>query len=90
MPCSFRRYTNMVEDKLMPSYHASWHWAKIEPPQDNPARLAAMRGRLAERFPVAAFNAARAQLDPNDILANNMVDTLFGRPGATGAATAAA
>jgi L-galactono-1,4-lactone dehydrogenase len=79
----------MVEDKLMPPYHASWHWAKIEPPED-PARLAAMKARLAERFPVAAFNAARAQLDPNNILANDMVDKLFGRPGAAGAATAAA
>jgi hypothetical protein len=48
----------MVQDKLMPQYGASWHWAKIEVPED-PQRLAAMRAALAERFPLQRFNAYR-------------------------------
>lgn len=40
-------------------------------------RAAKLRGRLAARFPVAQFNAARRVLDPKNILANDIVDVLF-------------
>ena len=36
-----------------------------------------LRARLGERFPVEAFNAARRQLDPHNILANDVVNELF-------------
>ena len=54
------------------------HWAKIEVPQD-PAQLAALQARLAARYPVAAFNAARQQLDPHNVLGSPMVEALFPR-----------
>ena len=38
---------------------------------------ARLRARLGERFPVEAFNAARRQLDPHNILANDVVNELF-------------
>jgi hypothetical protein len=58
LPCRFKQYAGMVQDSLMPQYGASWHWAKIEVPED-PQRLAAMRAALAERFPLQRFNAYR-------------------------------
>lgn len=63
----------------MPKYNASWHWAKIEVP-DETQRLAAMKAALAARFPVERFNAYRAQLDPDNILGNKMLDLLLGVP----------
>jgi hypothetical protein len=63
----------------MPTYHATWHWAKIEPPED-PKRLAAMRSALASRFPLELFNAQRARLDPDNILGNKLLDQLIGTP----------
>jgi L-galactono-1,4-lactone dehydrogenase len=61
----------------MPRYNATWHWAKIEPPED-PKRLAAMRAALASRFPLEQFNAQRARLDPDNILGNKLLDQLVG------------
>ncbi|KIY97008.1 hypothetical protein MNEG_10953 [Monoraphidium neglectum] len=93
---AFKRYAALVEDRLMPRYGASWHWAKIEPPTDGgdaaaaAARLAHMQAALAARFPLDELNAARARLDPKNILANNMFDTLLGRPGGAAQAAAAA
>jgi hypothetical protein len=52
------------------------HWAKVEAMHDD-VRTAKLRERLAARFPVADFNAARRSLDPKNILANNIVDALF-------------
>jgi L-galactono-1,4-lactone dehydrogenase len=66
-----------VQDRLIPSYNATWHWAKIEPPAQ-PQRLAAMRQALAARFPLDAFNAQRARLDPDNILGNDWLDGLLG------------
>lgn len=79
MSCRFKQYADMVQDKLMPKYNASWHWAKIEVPKDA-QRLAAMKAALAARFPVERFNAYRAQLDPDNILGNQLLDTLLGTP----------
>ena len=79
----------MVEDRLMPRYGATWHWAKIEPPHGNAERLAAMRAALAERYPLERFNAARAALDPDGLLGNELVDALFGPAAAKKAADAA-
>jgi L-galactono-1,4-lactone dehydrogenase len=67
----------------MPRYNATWHWAKIEPPAgpDAAAALAAMRARLAARFDLRAFNAARARLDPDNILGSALLDEVLGTPG---------
>jgi hypothetical protein len=75
-------YAGLVQDQLMPAYGATWHWAKIEPPADNPQHLAAMRAALASRFPLDRFNAQRARLDPDNILGNALLDELIGTPAA--------
>ena len=75
--CRFAEYAGMVQDKLMPKYNATWHWAKIEPPEDA-QRLAAMRAALAARFPLERFNAYRSKLDPDNILGNRLLDELLG------------
>ena len=42
----------IVQDKLMPRFNATWHWAKLEL-QDGDARSAiAVHKRLASRFPI--------------------------------------
>ncbi len=87
VPRSFKRYTSLIQRKLMPKYGASWHWAKIEAPED-PGDLAAMRAALAARFPLAEFNAWRARLDPDNILSNELLDTLLGVPDREAAAPA--
>lgn len=75
----FAQYAGLVQDKLMPRYGATWHWAKIEPPPEA-ARLSAMKAALAQRFPLERFNAARARLDPDNLLGNRLLDQLIGTP----------
>lgn len=84
------RYAAMVEREMMPKYGAAWHWAKIEPPvgsdgasADNQA-LARMRSALARRYPLARFNALRGELDPKNVLGNELVDALLGLPNSGG------
>jgi L-galactono-1,4-lactone dehydrogenase len=74
--CSFRRYAQLVERELMPKYGATEHWAKIEVPAD-PQQLSAVQARLAARYPLTAFSAARRRLDPHNILGSPMVDALM-------------
>jgi hypothetical protein len=71
----------------MPKYRAVEHWAKIEVP-DDPEALQTVRRRLAERYPLAAFAAARCRLDPRNVLGSRMVDALLGPPGAAAPADA--
>ncbi|KAK9918259.1 hypothetical protein WJX75_002661 [Coccomyxa subellipsoidea] len=72
----FFEYCKLVEQKLMPKYDATEHWAKIEVPHLD--RQAAIE-RIARRYPVDKFNAARRELDPKNILANDIIDTLMPR-----------
>ncbi len=77
----------------MPKYNASWHWAKIEPPTETDpstaaARLEGMRARLAARFPLGELAAARARLDPRNVLGSAMFDLLLGAPAPAAAAAA--
>lgn len=62
---------------LVPKFGAVEHWAKIEVPAMSDAELAAARARLAKRYPVEKFAAARRRLDPKNILGNETVDALF-------------
>jgi hypothetical protein len=43
----------------------------------DPAEVAAVQRRLAARYPVGAFNAARWRLDPHNILGSPMMDALL-------------
>ncbi|EIE19735.1 L-galactono-1,4-lactone dehydrogenase-like protein [Coccomyxa subellipsoidea C-169] len=72
----FFEYCKLVEQKLVPKYDATEHWAKIEVPYLDKQ---AARERIAGRYPVDKFNAARRELDPKNILANDIIDTLMPR-----------
>lgn len=80
---SFRQYAALVERELTRKYGAAEHWAKIELPSD-PGAAAALRARVAARYPVAEFAAARRRLDPHNILGNELVDALLPRGGEQG------
>ena len=58
----------------MPKYDAVEHWAKIEVPHLD---LEAARRRMRDRYPVEDFNSWRRELDPKNILANDIIDKLF-------------
>ena len=73
---AFKSYKELCREGLWGLFGAHEHWAKIEAPED-PAALAAVRSRLAERFPAADFIALRRRLDPHNILANHLVNSLF-------------
>jgi L-galactono-1,4-lactone dehydrogenase len=76
-----RYAARVVEKQMMPRYGAAWHWAKIEPPSTGDAGdLRRMRLALARRYPLAEFNALRGELDPKNVLGNELVDGLIGLP----------
>lgn len=60
----------------MGKYSAVEHWAKLEPSKVDPE---ALRRRIQLRYPADDFNAARARLDPKNILTNDMMNTIFPR-----------
>ena len=72
----FWEYNAMCRRELWPKFGCHQHWAKIELP-DSEAELQRVRSRLAERFPLDEFNAAKRRLDPRGILGNTLVDTLL-------------
>jgi L-galactono-1,4-lactone dehydrogenase len=76
---AFKEYTDRVGTQLETEFDAFHHWAKIEVPT-TAAEREEVRARLARRLPVAEFNALRKELDPKNILANSMVDEIFGVP----------
>lgn len=74
--CSFNVYAGLVEKKLLQKYKGVPHWAKLEVDRIGEE---ACREMLANRFPIAKFNAARDQLDPKNILSNDMMDAVLPR-----------
>jgi L-galactono-1,4-lactone dehydrogenase len=82
----FFEYCRLMEHRVMPKYDAAEHWAKIEVPHLDKQAAAE---RLAGRYPVDKFSAARMELDPKNILSNHILDTLLPRPDAQEAGAAA-
>ena len=74
---AFDEYAGLVEGTIGPRYHATEHWAKIEPRRLD---VAAKRASLEGRFPTAAFAAARAELDPRNVLGGVVVDAVLPHP----------
>ena len=72
----FWEYNDLCRHRLWEKYGAHQHWAKIEVPH-SAAQLANVRRRLAERYPLEELNAAKRQLDPSNVLGNDLVDTLL-------------
>ena len=67
-------------------YGAVPHWAKIELPGlvegnsvniDYDDKLKQLKESLQDRYDVKRFISTRAELDPDHILSNNLLDTLF-------------
>lgn len=81
---AFAAYAARVERELGPRYGATEHWAKVEPARYAAAGgLDAKRAALAARFgpdAVASLAAARARLDPKNVLGSPLVDALFPHP----------
>eukprot|EP01018_Ginkgo_biloba_P030113 Gb_36463 [translate_table: standard] len=75
----FFKYRLAAQRRLWDNYSAYEHWAKIEIP-DNEEELAWLHERLRKRFPVDLYNKSRAELDPNEILSNDILDKLFPFP----------
>lgn len=73
----FKAYGGMCKAKLFPKYSAVEHWAKIEPAELSSRDLRRLQTRIANRYPVEAFNSVRRQLDPKQILCNEWVDALI-------------
>eukprot|EP00850_Spirogloea_muscicola_P004349 SM000018S03714 [mRNA] locus=s18:972699:975136:- [translate_table: standard] len=76
----FFDYRRSVALQLWDKYGAQEHWAKIEVPKDEAGRRW-LQQRLAERFLLEELEAARRELDPKNILANEMLDMLLPRRG---------
>eukprot|EP00252_Welwitschia_mirabilis_P014337 TRINITY_DN31509_c0_g1_i1.p1 TRINITY_DN31509_c0_g1~~TRINITY_DN31509_c0_g1_i1.p1 ORF type:complete len:620 (-),score=105.95 TRINITY_DN31509_c0_g1_i1:157-2016(-) len=75
----FFKYRRATQKQLWDVYSAYEHWAKIEVPDDE-AELAWLHERFARRFPVDLFNKLRKELDPKQILSNDVLDKLFPLP----------
>jgi L-galactono-1,4-lactone dehydrogenase len=75
---SFKQYKQACEDTLWSDAKAVEHWAKVEMPVDD-AELVRLRQRVAEKYPVVAFNAIRELFDPKNVMSNELTDAVFGR-----------
>jgi L-galactono-1,4-lactone dehydrogenase len=90
---AFRKYS-MSMNLLADQYGGQTHWAKIELPEKFSGsgnssssqscvyedELNALRDRLSRKFPIDSFNECRAALDPENVLANHLIDELFASP----------
>ena len=73
---SFDKYVDLAEEEVLSEHGAVDHWAKVEVGRMPPNKL---QQKLAARYPVADFNAARASLDPKNILSNPLLNAMFPR-----------
>ena len=83
--CNFEEYANIMH-KLGKKYGAVPHWAKIELPDlvngyicvsHNAAKLKELKLRLKNRYDISKFKAARASLDPDNVLSNTLLDIIL-------------
>jgi hypothetical protein len=47
-----------VEEKLMPRFNATWHWAKLEVPESEAERKK-IQSRISKRYPVAKVRGGK-------------------------------
>nr|BAO94255.2 L-galactono-1,4-lactone dehydrogenase [Euglena gracilis] len=73
---AFKSYCAALEG-VHQEYGAVPHWAKVEP-CDDPAAAQRLRDRLEARYPIAKFKYMRAQLDPKNILSNDLIERVIG------------
>ena len=64
-------------------YNGTSHWAKLELP-DNVWELVDLQLLMEQRFPLLQFNLVRALLDPHNIMANKLINSVLGYGGGGG------
>jgi len=72
----FSSYKELCRTHLWSKYGCKEHWAKIEVPVERDDQKA-LRQRLQESYPVPQFMRERLTLDPNNVMANKLVNGLF-------------
>jgi len=72
------QYCNLARE-VGSEFGAVSHWGKLEMPTtgDNFLKL---RKLMESRYPLEKFNAARNYYDPKDILGNDLLNTVLGKP----------
>jgi len=72
------QYCNLARD-VGSEFGVVSHWGKLEMPTtgDNFLKL---RKLMETRYPLEKFNAARNYYDPKDILGNDLLNTVLGKP----------
>ncbi|KAG0586730.1 hypothetical protein KC19_2G113000 [Ceratodon purpureus] len=73
---SFFDYRKSTAHQLWDTYGAHEHWAKIEVPE-NENSLEWVRERLRHRYALEKFYRAREELDPKNILVNDVISKLL-------------
>lgn len=63
--------------KVGKDFSATSHWAKLEMPK-NEKELEELQKFMKQRFPVTEFNGARRSLDDKNLLANDLMNAVFG------------
>ena len=71
----FKGYSSLMRGVLN-GMEAQEHWAKIEFPGDSKEKEEMIR-RIRSRYPVHKVKELRTRFDPNNILGNELLDTLF-------------
>mmetsp|Transcript_45117 Transcript_45117/g.50910 ORF Transcript_45117/g.50910 Transcript_45117/m.50910 type:complete len:623 (-) Transcript_45117:59-1927(-) len=71
-------YTDLVRQIGRPLKAVS-HWAKLEDPT-SVWKAVELKSLYLERFPLTEFNIARGIYDPKNILSNQLLDRVLGKP----------
>jgi L-galactono-1,4-lactone dehydrogenase len=72
------QYCDLVREVGAPFRIVS-HWGKLEMPLSG-GNFLNLRSTMAGRYPLEAFNAARYYYDPKNILGNDLINTVLGKP----------
>jgi L-galactono-1,4-lactone dehydrogenase len=72
------QYCDLVREVGLPFGIVS-HWGKLEMPISGQNFLL-LRKSMASRYPLQAFNASRQYYDPKNILGNDLLDLILGKP----------
>lgn len=72
------QYCDLVREIGAPFGTVS-HWGKLEMPTSD-ENLLALRRLMESRYPLKTFNAARFYYDPKNILGNNLINMILGKP----------
>lgn len=72
------QYCDLAREVGAP-YNAVSHWGKLEMPT-NGENFLKLRELMQSRYPLSKFNSARQYYDPKNLLGNDLLNTVLGRP----------